>query len=171
MYRKVFLYVCLVLIVACSETQEPVSEREQATNSQEVKKEVNLDWLEGEWRDSTSFGGRIIFVESWKKSGENSLVGSKHQIANGAPSSPTELRLVETDGIFYYSYWEEENQITFVQDSVSEGFLSFVNTTDKFPTNLSYSLKDEVLTISFSGLANGVFRSASFVTKKEIKKN
>ena len=171
MYRILFLYVCLVLFVACSETQEPVAQREQDAISQEVKRELNLDWLEGEWRDSTSFGGRIIFVESWRKSRDKSLVGRKHQIANGTPSSPTELRLVETDGKFYYSYWEEENQTTFVQDSVSEGFLSFVNTTDKFPTNLSYSLKDEVLIISFSGLANGVVRSASFVTKKEIKKN
>lgn len=167
MFRNTSLLVFLPLLFHCSQIDPKQDKAQIQVESTEQNKDISLDWLEGEWRDSTSFGGRVIFVENWKKSSDNSLVGSKFQIANGKSSSSTELSLLQTDGMYYYTYTEAGEQTTFVQDSVSEGFLSFVNTTDKFPTNLSYLYKEEVLTISFSGLANGVFRNAAFRAKKE----
>jgi|GEM_PF-5081638 hypothetical protein len=169
MFRNASLFVFLLLLFHCSQIDPATDKAQILVESALQNTDISLDWLEGEWRDSSSFGGRAIFVENWKESSDNSLVGSKFQIVNGEPSSSTGLSLLQTDGKYYYSYTEAGEQTTFVQDSVSEGFLRFVNTTDKFPTNLSYLYQEEVLTISFSGLANGVFRSAAFRAKKEKK--
>ena len=120
----------------------------------------------GNWKDSSLFGGKVTFCENWIKDNTNKFSGEKFQISKGDTSSVTKLTLVKTDGKYYYSYFEKNSQTTFVQDSIAEDYLSFINTKDQFPSNINYQLKGEVLMISFSGMANGIFRSASFNTTK-----
>ncbi len=129
---------------------------------EDLHKDFSVNWIEGEWRDTTLFNGKVTFAENWIKNNGESFSGQKFQISNGTQSSPTELGLVKTDGVYYYSIIEEERLTTFVQDSLGEQFISFVNTTEEFPSNLSYELQGRVLLISFSGMANGVFRKAAF---------
>lgn len=164
MYKGYLIFVLVfLLIMGCGSPEENIIKEEQV---EVLVADFSVDWLEGNWRDSSVFGGSVVYVENWKQIENNKFVGEKFQIARGNPSSLTELGLVKTEGLFYFTYIEEEKQTTFVQDSIGENFLSFVNTTDQFPANLRYQLNNDTLLISFSGLANGIFRSASFATRK-----
>ena len=163
MYKGIAGLVILILI-GCGDSQTKSAADHYSEVNDETALDYSMDWIEGSWQDSTLFGGKVTFVERWELTGANSFTGEKFQISNGNESSPTELGLVKSEGKFYYTIIEGEKQTTFVQDSLGHKYISFVNTTDKFPTNLSYHLSEDVLSISFSGMANGVFRSTRFKT-------
>lgn len=167
MYNRILGVLFLLSLMNCSDSL-PIEE-----NTKDSELEINqltdfkVDWVVGSWRDSTLFNGKVTFAENWNKTGNESFSGEKYQISNGNNSSSTELGLTKTDGKYYYSIVEGKKLTTFIQDSLGENYISFVNTTDEFPTNLNYHLEGKTLSISFSGMANGVFRSAAFKTIKE----
>lgn len=165
--KKIFFIAFLLAFFSCK-NEESTSKTSSRKQTEEVTENItNISWPTGNWIDSTIFGGRVSFCENWEKISEREFNGEKYQIKNGDTSSPTKLTLTRTDGKYYYSYFEENKQVTFVQDSIGKGFLSFVNTLDQFPTNLAYQWDENKVTISFSGYANGVYRSASFNTLRE----
>lgn len=160
--------IVIGLLFSCTSGTNTDTAENQTLNINNQKETYNLTWIEGNWKDTTVRGGRVTFCENWRKSSENIFEGEKYQIINGDTSSPTQLKLKKTDGKYYYSYFEEENQVTFVQDSLSNTYISFLNSTDKFPTNLAYTMKEEKLHITFSGTtSNGFFRKSGFTLTKQ----
>ena len=162
------LLLLSILLFSCNDDPDFTSgENHSYTETKDEQiTSTNLDWIEGNWIDTNVRNGKIVFCENWRKISENSFEGEKFQISLGDSSSPTKLSLTKTDGKYYYSYFDNEDQTTFIQDSLGDGYMSFVNTTENFPTNLSYEWNTKILKISFSGMVNGVYRSASFNTIK-----
>lgn len=167
-----FFLIGFLLLTSCgseAEHNKTKEEREGEVSSEGVEQGVadySVDWMEGKWIDTTVFNGRVSFFEAWTKEGTDAFSGKKFQIVKGDSASPTQLSLVKTDGVYYYSYYENEDQTTFMQDSIAHQFISFQNTKDQFPHNLSYFLEGDTLFISFSGMAQGVYRSSGFKTRK-----
>lgn len=163
-----FIPVVLLCLgfLSCNSPSSPIDSTTVSVGTDKEDSQFSLEWIVGNWRDTTLFGGKVTFAENWIKNEGESFSGEKFQISNGNNSSSTELGLVKTEGKYYYSIIEGEELTTFVQDSVGDQYISFVNTTDKFPTNLSYYLNQGEMSISFSGMANGVYRSSSFRTVK-----
>ena len=157
--------LCLGFL-SCNSSSSPIDSPTVSVSTDKEERQFSLDWIVGNWTDTTLFGGKVTFAENWIKNEEGSFSGEKFQISNGNNSSSTELGLVKTEGKYYYSIIEREGLTAFVQDSLGYQYISFVNTTDKFPANLSYHLNQGEMSISFSGMANGVYRRASFRTVK-----
>ena len=166
MFDKWKLLLVFILFSCGNDNSQKTNKKQIETHTELSDKSYELDWLVGEWQDTTVFGGKVTFCESWKKNNESSFSGEKHQIARGDTSTSTELTLVKTEGTYYYSYSYDNIQTTFVQDSVGKGFINFINTKDEFPTNLSYKWNGETIKIEFSGTAKGAFRTASFHVSK-----
>lgn len=162
-----FFLIGIFLLISCGSGIG--EDKEEKVSSEEFKQNRvshSVDWMEGSWIDTTVFNGRVSFFEAWTKDDTDAFSGRKFQVVNGDSASPTQLSLVKTDGIYYYSYYENEDQTTFMQDSIAHQFISFQNTKDQFPQNLSYFLEGDTLFISFSGMAKGVYRSSGFKTRR-----
>jgi hypothetical protein len=166
MPTKYIIILLTFFLISCGSLEENVASWDNNVKENLPQKEFSINWLVGQWKDTTVFNGRVSFCENWREDTINSFSGEKYQISKGDTSSRTQLALVKTDGKYFYTYFEEEEQVTFVQDSLGENYISFVNTKDQFPTNLSYNWNRMSMKISFSGIAKGVFRSASFNTIK-----
>ena len=164
--RSLVVFVLLGFVFACSNGTIDLDNNANNEDSKVSTASFDLDWILGEWIDSTKFKGKIIFIESWGKETEQLFTGEKRSIDKGDTLSPTKLSITKTDGKFYYSYTIKGDQITFVQDSISNNFVSFRNTTNVFPDVLIYRLENDTLNISFSGIKSGMKFGSSFKTIK-----
>lgn len=163
MCNKFFLCFICFTVFACSNSQEG-SDNPKETESTNFQ----LDWMEGDWIDSTTMGfKKVSYGERWSKKESNIYKGVKYSVTNGIEGEdPVLASLIKTDGLFYLTYTVEETQHTFVQDSIHENFLRLTHLQDKFPTTLIYRLQNDTLLITREGLAGGIPRSVTFKALK-----
>ena len=166
--KTIFILFFVSIFITCSDVTNNEHIEDNEKDELVVNDYVDLDWMIGEWIDSVKFKGKIVFVESWVKQSEQFYSGKKYSINNGDTLEPTMMTITKTDNQFYYSYTVDNNQVTFVQDSISSSFVSFRNTTNVFPDNLIYELENDTLMISFSGIKGGLEFGSSFKTIKKI---
>jgi len=163
MFNKLIILTTVILACACQDATPPNETSEVATVTNVSSKNYSLDWLVGNWLDSSTMAFRkVSYGENWIKKGDNIYNGDQYYINKGIKGEPNNVSLVKTDGLFYLTYLIGKDQHTFVQDSVNDRYLRLTHIQDKFPTKLIYTVKSDTLLMTREGFANGIFRSVTF---------
>jgi hypothetical protein len=113
-----------------------------------------FDWLMGEWKGEVS---DITYLESWKKTNEEQLVGSSYilQAGDTVYRDKAKIEFIGESACYIIAPTESKEPVIFKVIKFTDTEAVFENNEMEFPKRVVYELKDKGLHVRFEGIKEG----------------